>query len=71
MKLKIDNLATSVARLEKMAIHIKALRFPHYRNYEANQAIDFLFPITVVLGKNGTNKSSLRFNIQIISGVRP
>jgi predicted ATPase len=40
-------------------IYIKSLQFPNYKNLEFDSEIQFQFPITVLLGRNGTNKSSI------------
>lgn len=57
----LDSLAKSVQALstKKNAIHIKSLRFPNYRGLEPNVVLPFEFPITALLGRNGTNKSSI------------
>lgn len=39
--------------------YIHSLRFPNYRNLQLNSELLFEFPITVLLGRNGTNKSSI------------
>ncbi|QPN47352.1 AAA family ATPase [Priestia aryabhattai] len=38
---------------------ISHMRFPTYRNLEQNLKLDFLYPITALVGENGTNKSSI------------
>jgi len=38
---------------------IRSLWFPHYKNFLPGARIDFNFPVTVVTGQNGTNKSSI------------
>jgi predicted ATPase len=38
---------------------IRHIRFPVYKNLAPNTRIDFLHPITVLVGTNGTNKSSV------------
>ncbi|WP_349290169.1 MULTISPECIES: AAA family ATPase [unclassified Tatumella] len=38
---------------------IQHIRFPYFKNLELNARIDFSFPITVLVGQNGTNKSSV------------
>jgi hypothetical protein len=57
----IDPLPKSIKALQhsQNAIHIKELRFPNYRNLEPNARLPFEFPITVLLGRNGSNKSSI------------
>lgn len=39
--------------------YIRYIRFPFYKNLEANLQVDFNFPITALVGQNGTNKSSV------------
>lgn len=38
---------------------IQHIRFPKYKNFVTNTKIDFIFPITVLVGENGCNKSSV------------
>lgn len=38
---------------------IRHIRFPYFKNLELNARIDFSFPITALVGQNGTNKSSV------------
>ena len=38
---------------------IRYIRFPNYKNFIADARIDFSFPITVLVGENGCNKSSV------------
>jgi predicted ATPase len=39
--------------------YINHIRFPHFKNLEDGTRIDFDFPITALVGPNGTNKSSV------------
>ncbi len=39
--------------------YIQYIRFPRYRSLEPGTRIDFEFPLTVLIGRNGTNKSSV------------
>lgn len=39
--------------------HITHIRFPVYKNLSPNLQIDFTFPITALVGGNGTNKTSV------------
>lgn len=55
MKTKLDKLMQSRA-LEPFIRHI---RFPVYKNLSAGTRIDFEYPITALVGQNGTNKSSV------------
>lgn len=38
---------------------ISYIKFPHFKNIEANMRIEFSYPITAIVGPNGTNKSSI------------
>ena len=38
---------------------IRHIRFPHFKNLTPYLRIDFKFPITAIVGPNGTNKSSV------------
>jgi len=55
----VNDLQTSVKALEHKKIYICNLRFPNYRNLRSDSELPFDFPITVLLGRNGTNKSSI------------
>ena len=55
----LKTLAELEPRLRNQAVHIRALRFPYYRNIAPNEKLTFAFPITAILGRNGTNKSSI------------
>ncbi len=44
---------------QKLEPYIRHIRFPQYKNVEPFTKIDFTFPITALVGANGTNKSSL------------
>jgi len=57
----VDELKLSIRALQSRrdAIHISALRFPNYRNLELGAKLPFEFPITLLMGRNGTNKSSI------------
>ncbi len=39
--------------------YISQLYFPFYKNFKPSSTIDFSFPITVLVGKNGSGKSSI------------
>lgn len=45
---------------------IQYIRFPNYKSLKKTAKLTFDFPITVILGKNGSNKSSI---VQAIYGV--
>jgi hypothetical protein len=44
--------------------YIEHIRFPHYKKLAPDLRIDFGFPITALVGANGTNKSSILPGIQ-------
>jgi len=58
-KRPVDVLQTSVKALENKNPYICSLRFPNYRNLRVDSELPFDFPITILLGRNGTNKSSI------------
>lgn len=39
--------------------YISQARFPNFKNFEPNSVINFTFPLTVLVGANGTGKSSI------------
>jgi len=55
----VDDLQKSVKALESKKPYICSLRFPNYRNLRVDSELPFDFPITILLGRNGTNKSSI------------
>ncbi|MFK8185633.1 MAG: ATP-dependent endonuclease [Phormidesmis sp.] len=55
----VMELEKSVKALESKEPHIHSLRFPNYRNLQPDSELPFDFPITILLGQNGTNKSSI------------
>ncbi|WP_019501540.1 ATP-dependent nuclease [Pseudanabaena sp. PCC 6802] len=55
----VDDLCKSVKALEHKKSYICSLRFPNYRNLRVDSELPFDFPITILLGRNGTNKSSI------------
>jgi ABC-type multidrug transport system ATPase subunit len=55
----MDNLDKSIKALNSKNTYIRSLRFPNYRNLRPDSELRFDFPITILLGRNGTNKSSI------------
>ena len=47
--------------LEKKQLepYIRHIRFPSYKNISNNLKIELTYPITAIVGQNGTNKSSI------------
>jgi len=56
---RTTKLLDQLAKAQRGQPQIFALRFPYYRNLVPLSRISFTFPLTVLVGKNGTNKSSL------------
>ncbi|MGM4998253.1 ATP-dependent nuclease [Tardiphaga sp. 538_B7_N1_4] len=59
----IDQLSAILAA-GKFAPFIEYVRFPRYKNLARNFRIDFDFPVTALVGPNGTNKSSILVALQ-------
>jgi hypothetical protein len=55
----VDDIQKSVKALGDKKPYICSLRFPNYRNLHVDTELPFNFPITILLGRNGTNKSSI------------
>jgi predicted ATPase len=55
----VDNLQISIKALKTREPQISSLCFPNYRSLKPDSELPFDFPITVLLGRNGTNKSSI------------
>lgn len=63
----IESTASVVSKLKKcfrdnpknFEPFIQWIRFPAYKNLERNARIDFSFPVTVLIGENGCNKTSV------------
>lgn len=62
MPKKRDSIGTLLERLAKAQAQfrpfIESIRFPYYRSLEPGSEIDFGFPVSVFIGRNGTGKSS-------------
>lgn len=56
--MKIKELRTLLDK-GKLEPYIRHIRFPQYKNVLPFTQIEFTFPITALVGANGTNKSSL------------
>lgn len=39
--------------------YINLIRFPYFKNFKKNSKVSFNFPLTVLVGKNGSGKSSI------------
>ena len=49
----------SLLASKKLEPYIRHIRFPQYKNLAADTRVDFNYPITALVGPNGTNKSSI------------
>ena len=58
------NALKAMLAARKFDPYISHIRFPHYKNLATDLKIDFDFPITALVGPNGTNKSSILRSIQ-------
>ena len=56
---KVCDILQSLRDKKKLEPYINYIRFPYFRNLEENLRIDFNFPLTALVGQNGTNKSSI------------
>jgi len=58
-KILIDNIVQMKTSVKVFPNYINKITFPLYKNLEENTSIEFNFPLTVLVGANGTNKSSV------------
>jgi AAA domain, putative AbiEii toxin, Type IV TA system len=49
----------ALLKSKKLEPYVRHIRFPQYKNLAADTRIDFTYPITALVGANGTNKSSI------------
>lgn len=61
---KTINQLSAILSSGKFEPFISHIRFPRYKNLATNFRIDFTFPITALVGPNGTNKSSILVALQ-------
>ena len=54
-----DRILTNLLEKKQLEPYIRYIRFPTYKNFQDNTRIDFTYPITALVGANGTNKSSV------------
>lgn len=55
---KIDTISESF-KDDEYEPFIRHIRFPYFKNLNSGLRLDFLFPVTAVVGPNGSNKSSV------------
>lgn len=56
---KLHDKLERLVRHRKMGPYIEYIRFPFYKSIKPGTRIDFTYPITALVGPNGTNKSSV------------
>lgn len=56
---EIINTLKQLKKSKLLEPYINYIRFPCYRNLKCNLRINFDFPLTAIVGQNGTNKSSV------------
>ena len=56
---KIYTVLERLRKYKKLEPYINYIRFPSYKNLDQDLRIDFDFPLTAIVGQNGTNKSSV------------
>ncbi|MGZ8910680.1 MAG: ATP-dependent nuclease [Methylococcaceae bacterium] len=49
----------SIVKSNKLSPYIDYIRFPYFKNIHQDTKIEFRFPLTVLVGKNGCGKSSV------------
>jgi predicted ATPase len=49
----------SLLQSGKLEPYVRHIRFPRFKNFAPETRLDFSFPITAIVGPNGTNKSSI------------
>ena len=68
----MDNIADTIQTIEKMLEHdaiknsLTSLTVHSFRRFEPETTIDFLFPLTVLVGKNGSGKTTIMKMIQTL-----
>jgi len=55
----MDNLKAAFLNNDDFKPHIESIVFPSYKNIWPGSELTFDFPLTLLIGKNGTNKSSI------------
>ncbi|GAA4198755.1 ATP-dependent nuclease [Actinocatenispora rupis] len=58
MNSTLDAIASMLAA-GKFEPFIRHIRFPHYRNLREGTRVEFLHPVTALVGPNGTNKTAI------------
>jgi hypothetical protein len=61
---KVVEQVQQILEAGKLEPYIRHIRFPRYKNLASDFRIDFSFPITALVGPNGTNKSSILVALQ-------
>lgn len=56
---KDEKALLGLLKSKKLEPYLRHIRFPQYKNLVANTRVDFTYPISALVGANGTNKSSI------------
>lgn len=59
MSENVNDKLSKLLSSKKLEPYIRHIRFPMFKNIQADTRIEFGFPITALVGANGTNKSSI------------
>lgn len=59
MKPTLEDQLRAVWNSDKSSPRISAIRFPHFKALEHGLRIEFTFPVTALVGQNGSNKSPI------------
>jgi predicted ATPase len=55
----VDQILRNLLTSRQLEPYIRHIRFPHYKNLQPKSRLDFTYPLTALVGANGTNKSSV------------
>jgi predicted ATPase len=55
----VEKTLRNLLSTKQLEPYIRHIRFPHYKNLQAKSRLDFTYPLTALVGANGTNKSSV------------
>ena len=58
-KKSIEIIEKKINKIKSDTKYIQYIRFPKFKNFEKNLKVNFEYPLTVVVGKNGSGKSGL------------
>lgn len=59
MNIELYETLNRLLEQKKLEPYIRHIRFPYYKNLEEGMCINFEFPLTVLVGQNGSNKTAI------------